>query len=142
MAREYPTRPIVGVGILVRNEEKILLVRRENEPGKGRWSIPGGLLELGEKIQDGAKREIREETGLEVEIYRLIDVGENITYDRDCRIRFHYVLIDFLGHSVEGNLKADTDVKEAQYVNLKEVGGLPITNTLKRLLAKAALHEA
>ena len=140
MEREYPKHPIVGVGILIiKDRDKILLVKRENEPGKGRWSIPGGLLELGERVRDGAKREIKEETGLDVEIDRLIDVGENITYDENSRIRFHYVLVDFLGHPVGGSLKPDTDVKEARWVHLKEVDELPVTNTLKRLLAKANL---
>jgi len=136
VGREYPKFPVVGVGLLVRDGDRIVLVKRERDPGKGCWSIPGGLLELGERARDGAKREIREETGLEVEIDGLIDVEENITYDEDGRVRFHYVLVDFLGHPVGGTLRPGTDVNEARWVCLREIDKLPITNTLKRLLAK------
>jgi ADP-ribose pyrophosphatase YjhB (NUDIX family) len=139
MIREYPTHPIVGVGMIVQKDNRIVLVKREREPGKGKWSIPGGMLELGERISEGVKREILEETGLIVEIDRLIDVEENIGRDATGKIRFHYVLIDFLGHVVNGNLTPDTDVKEAIWVDLSQVDTFRITNTLKRLLLKANL---
>lgn len=117
------------------------MVKRENEPAKGLWSIPGGLLELGERVYDGVKREVMEETGLDVEIDRLLDVIDNIVYDDDGKICYHYVLIDYLCSSSQGDLTAATDVTEAQWIKLKDVNRLPTTKTLKRLLVKANLRE-
>lgn len=141
MQRKYPVSPLIGVGALIHRGDKIVVVKRENEPAKGLWSIPGGLLELGELIYDGVKREVMEETGLDVEIDRLLDVIDNIVYDDDGKICYHYVLIDYLCSSSHGDLKAATDVKEAQWIKLKDVDRLPTTKTLKRLLVKADLLE-
>ncbi len=141
MQRKYPVSPLIGVGALIHRGDKIVVVKRENEPAKGLWSIPGGLLELGERIYDGVKREVMEETGLDVEIDRLLDVIDNIVYDDDGKICYHYVLIDYLCSSSHGDLKAATDVKEAQWIKLKDVDRLPTTKTLKRLLVKADLLE-
>jgi len=139
MEREYPKYPIVGVGMVVKDGDKIVVVKRKWDPGKGRWSIPGGLLELGEKIRDGAKREVKEETGLETEIDGLIDVEENISYDINNKIRFHYVLVDFFGHPTGGNLRPATDAEDVRWVYLNEIDELPVTNTLKRLILKMSL---
>ncbi len=141
MQRKYPVSPLIGVGALIHRGDKIVVVKRENEPAKGLWSIPGGLLELGERLYDGVKREVMEETGLDVEIDRLLDVIDNIVYDDDGKICYHYVLIDYLCSSSHGDLKAATDVKEAQWIKLKDVDRLPTTKTLKRLLVKADLLE-
>ena len=94
MQRKYPVCPLVGVGALIQRGDEFVVVKRENEPAKGLWSIPGGLLELGERIYDGVKREAKEETGLDVEINRLLDVIDNIVYDDNGIICYHYVLID------------------------------------------------
>ena len=136
MKREYPKQPVVGVGLLIKGNNKIVLVKRDRDPARRLWSIPGGLLELGEKICDGANREAMEETGLEVEIESLLDVGDSITYNENGKIRFHYVLVNFLGHPIGGNLKPATDVSEACWVSLDEVSKFSIIKTLKRLLAK------
>ncbi len=136
MEREYPKQPMVGVGMVVKDNDRILLVKRKRDPGRGRWSIPGGLLELGERVRDGAKREVKEETGLETEIDGLIDVEENISCDENGKIRFHYVLVDFLGHPISGNLEPATDAEEARWIYLSEIDELQVTNTLKRLLMK------
>lgn len=136
LKREYPKRPIVGVGMLIKDCDRIVLVKRINEPGKGLWSIPRGLLELGERIHDGVKRETLEETGLEVEIDGLIDVVDNIIRDKDNKVRFHYMLVDFFGHSIGGSLRAATDVSDARWVSIEEINRFQITNTLKRLLSK------
>jgi 8-oxo-dGTP diphosphatase len=141
MQRRYPVCPLIGVGALIHRGGKIVVVKRENEPAKGLWSIPGGLLELGERVYDGVKREVMEETGLDVEIDRLLDVIDNIVYDDDGKICYHYVLIDYLCSSSQGDLKAATDVTEAQWIKLKDVNRLPTTKTLKRLLVKANLRE-
>jgi ADP-ribose pyrophosphatase YjhB (NUDIX family) len=134
--REYPEHPLVGVGALVIESDKILVVKRENEPGKGLWSIPGGLLELGERVRDGAVRETEEETGIKIEIDSLIDVVDSVTKDENGRIRYHYVLIDFLAHPIGGKLNPNSDVKEAKWVTFEELKRLPTTRTLKYLLEK------
>ena len=121
---------------MIAEADRILVVKRENDPGKGLWSIPGGLLEVGETVQDGVKREIREETGLDVEVVELLDVIDNITRDVAGRVCFHYVLIDFLCRVIRGELTPDTDVKEARWVRLDDLDGIPSTRTLRRLLKK------
>ena len=141
MQRKYPICPLIGVGALIQRGDEFVVVQRKNEPAKGLWSIPGGLLELGERVYDGVKREVKEETGLDVEINRLLDVIDNIVYDDDGKICYHYVLIDYLCSSSHGDLKAATDVKEAQWVKLKDLKHLPTTKTLKRLLLKANITE-
>ena len=137
--RRYPPCPLVGVGILIVEGENILLAKRENDPGKGRWSIPGGLLELGEPVRDGAKREAKEETGIDVEIEDLLDVIDNIIRDEEGKVCYHYVLVDFLGHPVGGQLQPGTDVKEAMWASIRELDTLNTTRTLKRLVEKAKL---
>jgi ADP-ribose pyrophosphatase YjhB (NUDIX family) len=94
--RDYPDRPIVGVGAVVVSDGRALVVRRATEPLKGQWSIPGGMLELGEKLREGIAREVLEETGLEVEVFDVLDVFDSIFPDLEGRTQYHYVLIDFL----------------------------------------------
>ncbi len=139
--RKYPPYPLVGVGALVVDGDKVLVVLRENEPGKGLWSVPGGLLELGETAREGARREILEETGVDVEFDRLLDVTDSITRDENGIICYHYVLIEFLGHPVGGKLGAASDVKEARWVGLGKIDDLKITRTLGRLVQKAELKK-
>ncbi|KON29394.1 hypothetical protein AC480_03245 [miscellaneous Crenarchaeota group archaeon SMTZ1-55] len=139
MQRKYPLHPLIGVGALIKVGDEIVVVRREHEPAKGLWSIPGGLLELGERLSDGVKREVLEETGLDVEIDRLIDALDNIVYDEKGKILYHYVLIDYLCSSSRRTLKTATDVKEARWIRLRDLDKLQTTKTLKRLLVKASL---
>jgi len=139
--RKYPPCPLIGVGALVVDQDKILVVKRDNEPSKGLWSVPGGVLELGETTLEGAKREIREETGVEAEFDRLLDVVDNITRDEKGVICYHYVLIEFLGHPVGGRLVAASDVREALWVDLENLDNLKTTRTLRRLVDKAELKK-
>ena len=139
MQRKYPHHPLIGVGALVKAGDQIVVVRREREPAKGLWSIPGGLLELGERLSDGVKREVLEETGLDVEIDRLLDVFDNIVYDEKGKVLYHYVLIDYLCSSSQRTLKTATAVKEARWIRLSDIDNLQTTKTLKRLLDKANL---
>jgi len=131
MKREYPKLPMVAVGAVVKKDNSIILVKRTHEPRKGFWSIPGGLVELGEPVKDAVKREVREETGLEVEIDKLIDVIDNIVYDRSRRLKFHYVLIDFLVHPVGGELQ---DASKARWIKAGELSQYRITKTATKLL--------
>src|SRR5208337_1183598 len=93
--REYPQAPLVGVGAVIVYQDRVLLVRRATEPLKGRWTLPGGMLELGETLAQGVAREVREETGLEVEVVELVEILDRIHRQGD-RVRFHYVIADYL----------------------------------------------
>ena len=135
--RCYPPCPLIGVGVLVFDKDRVLLVKREQEPGKGRWSIPGGLLELGELLKEGARRETKEETGIDVDVDDLLDVIDNIVVDEWDKVSYHYVLIDYLGHRIGGTLVPGTDVKEARWATLEELDALSTTRTLQRLVQKA-----
>jgi len=135
VAREYPSRPIVGVGVLVKRGDKVLLVRRRFDPGRGKWSIPGGLVELGETVRDAALREVYEETGLNVKLDRLLGVVDYIERDERGRVRFHYVLVDFLAYA-EGpeKVKPSDEFLEVRWVKASEVKRYDITDSLRSLL--------
>lgn len=136
MEREYPKQPLVGVGAVVKRGDSVVLVKRMHEPSKGLWSIPGGLVDLGERVEEAAVREVWEETGLKVKIMRLLDVIDNIMRDGDGKIRFHYVLVDYLAHPVDGELRAQSDVLEARWVKAEDLKEYEMTMTAKRLLTK------
>lgn len=121
-SRSYPSRPVVGVGAVVLVEGKVLLVKRRFEPLAGQWSLPGGSLEVGETLESGVAREILEETGLEVAVGPVVEVFDRILMDEDRRVRYHFVLIDYLCRPVGGRLAADSDVAE---VALVDPAGLP-----------------
>jgi 8-oxo-dGTP diphosphatase len=120
--REYPEAPIVGVGAVVIDGTKVLLVRRGQEPLKGEWSLPGGALELGETLQQGVVREVLEETGLMVAPGGIVEILDRIILDRitqdeaSARVRYHYVLIDFVCHVTGGALGPATDAEEVRWV--------------------------
>jgi 8-oxo-dGTP diphosphatase len=118
--RRYPDRPLLGVGALVfrgRGEDlEILLVERGKEPLKGFWSLPGGLLEVGEKLADGIRREVLEETGLDVEAVSMFEIFERIIPDADGRPEYHYVLIDYICRVAGGTLEAASDVSAVAWV--------------------------
>jgi mutator protein MutT len=121
MRREYPEAPIVGVGAVILHENKILLIQRGQEPLKGEWSLPGGALELGETLEQGVCREVREETGLEVEPVRIVEVFDRIVRDEAGAVRFHYVLVDFLCRVTGGDLCCATDAAAAEWVAREEL---------------------
>ena len=122
--REYPDRPIVGVGGVVVQNGRVVLVRRAKAPRKGEWSTPGGMLELGETLRDGVAREIEEETGLKVKSEEVLDVFDSIVIDADGKTQYHYVLVDYLCSVIEGELRAASDVSEARWATLEEVVSL------------------
>jgi ADP-ribose pyrophosphatase YjhB (NUDIX family) len=112
----YPERPVVGVGAVVVHDGKVVLIRRRYEPLAGRWSLPGGMLELGETLERGIARELQEETGLDVEVGPVIEVFDRIMLDEDERVRYHFVLVDYLCWPVGGTLRAGGDVDDAVLV--------------------------
>jgi 8-oxo-dGTP diphosphatase len=111
--RQYPERPIVGVGAVIVDEGKVLLVKRKYEPLKGQWSLPGGMVEIGETLETALAREMLEETGLRVDVGPVIEVFDRIMRDEERRVRYHFVLIDYLCWPADGALQAGSDVEEA-----------------------------
>jgi mutator protein MutT len=112
---------MVGVGALIVCDDKILLEKRKNDPGKGKWSIPGGLVELGENIEQTVIREVKEETGLEVEKPELIDVVDNVELDKDDKVRYHFVIVDYFVKLKGGKLAAASDAEELRWVTFNDV---------------------
>ena len=137
MPREYPTHPLVGVGGVIVRDARVLVVRRATPPLLGEWSIPGGMLELGERMRDGVAREIREETGLTVAVGPVLDVFDSIFPDSDGRTQYHYVLIDFLCRPVEGTATAGSDVSEVRWVGADELAGLGMKQVTQEVIRKA-----
>ena len=141
-SREYPTRPVVGVGGVVIREGRVLLVRRARPPLQGQWSIPGGGLEVGETITAGIQREVREETGLEVLVLQHIGIFERILHDDSGRTQYHYVLIDHLCEVAGGALRAGGDASEVAWASAAELSRFSLTDTSLEVirLAFAALN--
>lgn len=128
MRREYPDAPIAGVGAVIVRDGLVLLIRRGQEPLKGEWSLPGGAVELGETLEEAIRREVLEETGLVVEPLRMIETFDRISRDAAGRVRYHYVLVDFLCRVRGGSLACATDAVEARWAGPDELDGLtPLT---------------
>jgi 8-oxo-dGTP diphosphatase len=117
--REFPQTPLVGVGAVIVHEGRVLLVRRGREPLKGHWTLPGGVLEVGEALLDGIKREINEETGLDVEVIELIELLDRI-HREGSRVRYHYVIADYLCRVTGGELCAGSDADAVRWVERTE----------------------
>lgn len=131
MKRLYPKQPLVGVGAVLICERKILLERRKNDPGKGKWSIPGGLVELGENVEQTVVREVQEETGLEVGKPEHIDVVDSITKDADGVVKYHFVIIDYFVKLEGGVLKPSSDAEELRWVAFDQVEKCDLTQSFR-----------
>lgn len=118
--REYPERPLVGVGAVVVREGAVLLVQRAREPLAGQWSLPGGLVELGETLEQAVVRELREETGLVVKVRGLVEVLDRITRDAVGRVQYHYVLLDYWCETGDDSAVAGSDVRAVAWVRPEE----------------------
>ena len=136
-SRRYPARPVPGVGALIIESDRILLVERGREPLQGYWSLPGGAIETGETLEIALRREIREETGLEVAVVHLVEVFERIMTDADGRAEYHYLLIDYICRPTGGVLQAADDASRAEWFTQDQVAGLKITEGTPRVIAKA-----
>jgi len=130
--REYPEAPLIGVGAVIIKNGKVLLVKRAFAPGEGKWSVPGGLVELGEKLSEACVREALEETGLEIEVLELINVFDMVDKDDSGKIRYHYVLVDFLAKVVGGDERLSQEVTEMKWVTREEARSMDMTKTARR----------
>ncbi len=136
-SRQYPERPILGVGAIIADSGRVLLVERGHDPLKGIWSLPGGVVEVGEYLKDAIRREVREETGLEVEPVSVVEVFERIMPDPKGRTEYHYVLIDYLCRVTGGRLQAESDVSDARWVPRAELASYQITEGTLGVIEKA-----
>jgi 8-oxo-dGTP diphosphatase len=132
--RKYPATPLIGVGAVAIKNGKILLVKRAFEPGAGKWSVPGGLVELGEKLSEACTREMEEETGIECEVLELINVFDMIDRDESNGIRYHYVLADFLVKPIGGAERQNPEVTEMRWVTREEAKSMDLTKTARRAI--------
>lgn len=136
-SREYPQRPIVTTVACVFRGNKVLLIKRGQEPSKGRWSVPGGAIELGEKIFDAVRREVREECSIEIEVVRVINAADGIIPDEAGSVWFHYVPIYILAHHVSGEAHADTDAMDVRWVVKEELDTFALSPVTYENVAKA-----
>ena len=136
-SRDYPDRPICGVGIVVFHQQKVLLIRRGKPPRQGEWSIPGGKQKLGETLQQAARREVQEETGLKLGPLMLVDVVDSIFKDSQKQIQYHYSLIEWTGEFVSGELNAADDASDAEWFELSEIKNQGLWEKTVEIINKA-----
>jgi 8-oxo-dGTP diphosphatase len=131
LSRQYPKKPVLGVGAVILNGDKILLEQRKNEPSKGKWSVPGGLVELGESMEDAVVREVKEETGLDVYEPRLVDVVNYVSYGERGAVIYHYVIVDYLVTVMRGKPKAASDAAALRWVPFNELEQYDLTESFR-----------
>ena len=127
MKREYPAAPVIAVGAIILYQDRIVFVRRAKEPAKGRWTFPGGGVELGEALEDAVRREVLEETGLQVDVGEVATVLDRVVRDEAGAVRYHYIIVDYYARPVGGALRPGSDVSDARWVGLEELDGLEVT---------------
>ena len=131
MKRSYPDQPVVGVGAVIIKEGKIALIKRGNEPSKGKWTIPGGIVELAESPEFAVLREAKEETGLDADNPTLLDVVSNVDLDEQDKVKYHYIIIDYLVHVKSGTAKASSDAAELHWVPFEDVENYNLTASFR-----------
>jgi mutator protein MutT len=137
VSREYPAHPLVGVGAVVLHQGRVLLVRRGGQPSSGKWSLPGGLVELGETTAEAIRREIREECGIDITVVDVAGVLDRVIRDAHGRVRYHYVLVDYLAVPESEAIVAGTDAAECRWVEIERVGELDVTEGLTDMIRRA-----
>ncbi|MBI5029636.1 MAG: NUDIX hydrolase [Chloroflexi bacterium] len=136
-SREYPSRPIPGVGVVVRRANAVLVIRRGNPPRRGDWGIPGGAVELGETWREAAQREVREECGIEIALGDVVDAVDMIFRDDDGRVQYHYTLVDFVADYASGDVHAASDILDARWLPLSEVSTFELPEMTRKVIEKA-----
>ena len=136
-SRLYPEHPIVSVGGVIVNGDRVLLIKRAHEPLKGTWSIPGGVVELGETLTEAVAREVREETGLDVEVGPVLEVLDRIHHAANGRVEYHFVIVDYLCSVRRGTLACGTDAADARWFSRAELDRVSLTPSLRAVIAKA-----
>ncbi len=137
ISREYPDHPRVGVGAVVLDGARVLLVKRGRKPAEGKWSIPGGLVDLGETTDDAARREVLEECGIKVRLLGVAGVVDRVIRDADGRVRYHYVLVDYAARPEGREICAGTDAAEVRWVPIAEVDRYDTTDGLADMVRRA-----
>ena len=137
-SREYPTRPFIGVGVVVLKEDLVLLIRRGKPPKAGEWSLPGGSQHVGETVRETASREVREETGVEIRDLIFLEVIDAIIPDREGRVQCHYTLIDFVAQWESGEPNADDDAEHAVWVPLSSLPEIELWEKTREIIEKAS----
>jgi 8-oxo-dGTP diphosphatase len=137
LSREYPERPFIGVGGVVISGNRVLLIQRGNPPLEGQWSIPGGMLELGETLIEGVRRELAEETGLDVRVLNLIEVFERLDLDQSGKPKYHFVVLDYLCEASNEAATAGSDVVNVAWVDQADLERYSLTPTATRVISKA-----
>ena len=137
MRREYCNFPILSAGGVIIIDDEVLIIKRKTEPDAGKWTIPGGAINVGEKIKDGLKREIFEETGLEVEVGNLLDIAEKIFKDSKGKIIYHYVILDYLCKYISGSMRASSNAEELMLVKMCDLDKIELVNGMRRVIEKA-----
>ena len=141
MKRRYPDAPIAAVGVIIRRDDRIVLVRRAKEPAKGLWTFPGGAVELGESLHEAARREALEETGLRVAVGEVATVFDKVARDEAGRVLYHYVIVDYFAEPLGGELRPSDDVDDARWFRLADLDSVemtPLAGKIARNLLKAA----
>lgn len=141
MSRKYPNRPLLGVGSVIVSDGRVVLIKRGSEPDCGLWSIPGGLVNRGESLREACARESLEETGIVVEVKKILEILNRIVYDKKGHVQYQFVIVDFLTEPIEGELKASTDALDARYVKFEDLKQYKITEAVKDLLRKAGIMK-
>src|SRR3954469_25397010 len=137
MSREYPKRPLLGVGAVVLRGDSVLLVCRAQEPCKGEWTFPGGLVELGETLRQAAERETYEETGIRIRAGEVLEVVDSLVKGTGGRLRFHYSIVDVACKYLSGSPRAGDDVSEVAWVPVEQAFRMPLAGVTAKVLRKA-----
>jgi len=136
-SREYPSRPICGVGVVVRKGHEVILVQRGQAPRRGEWGLPGGVVELGETLHESAQREVREECGIEISLGGVIDAVDVIHRDSAGNIQFHYVVVDLTATYLGGDLRPGGDVLDAHWVERRDLDAYVLPKRVHEVVSKA-----
>ncbi len=139
MRREYPDQPVIAVGAAVCRDGKVLVVQRGREPSRGIWTVPGGVVDLGERMCEAAAREVREECGIHIDVGRVIGILDNIVRDRDDTIRYHYAIVDFGARYVSGELQISDELMDAAWITPDQFDEYDLSQKARAVLLEALL---